>query len=70
MADVIEHCETWHKKYAKAITNILGEVFDDMEELYEDDETFFYEDQESIVPVWDEIRNDSSLTALVNLIVN
>ena len=65
MEDVQKHCEIWHKTYAKAIMIILGKVFNDMEEYYEDDEMIFeVEENNSIVsyePVWDDIINDSSL---------
>ena len=42
-------CEIWHKKYATAIMKILGEVFDDMEEYYEDNEMFEDKENSTIV---------------------
>ena len=69
MKDVLKHCEIWHKKYATAIMKILGEVFDDMEEYYEDNEMFEDKENSTIVsyePVWDDIRNDSSLYSIAD----
>ena len=69
MKDVLKHCEIWHKKYATAIMKILGEVFDDMKEYYEDNEMFEDEENSTIVsyePVWDDIRNDSSLYSIAD----
>ena len=44
---------------------ILEEVFINMEEYYEDDEMIFEEEENNSIvsyePVWDDIRNDSSL---------
>jgi hypothetical protein len=66
MKDILEHCEIWHRKYAKAILKILAEVFDDIEEanvdeLSSDEEDFL---DTATDMVWDEIKNDSSMYSL------